>query len=251
MNLHDWTRVTPGTFHDFHTSWITTLKTSLNNGRLPPTHYALAEQYGGGRQGDVLTLEVPEPEPETGTVGFEGEGGGGVATAVDVRPPRVEAVSSEMEMVAVAQRHLAIRTAEGDRLVAVVEIVSEANRHERDSRSRFCGKVLDYVQRGIHVVVVEPHPPKRSLPSGLQAEVWRTVCEEPLVGAGPMRWVTYAVNYRITAYVQSADVGLSVPDLPLFLSGDTYVDLPLAETYAEAYRGVPNRFRRVLEGPAA
>ena len=223
------------------------MQAALNAGAPPPTHYALAEQYGGGRQGDVLTLEVPEPE--TGTVGFESEGGGGVATAVDVRPPRVEAVSSEMEMVAVAPRHLAIRTAEGDRLVAVVGIVSEANGHERDSRSRFCGKVLDYVQRGIHVVV-EPHPPKRSLPSGLQAEVWRTVCEEPLVGVGPMRWVTYAVNSRITAYVQSADVGLSVPDLPLFLSGDTYVDLPLAETYAEAYRGVPNRFRRVLEGPS-
>jgi hypothetical protein len=43
MRIHDWTRVAPGIFHDFHHEWITTINRSLNFGRLPPDHYALAE----------------------------------------------------------------------------------------------------------------------------------------------------------------------------------------------------------------
>ena len=34
MPVHDWTRVSPGTFHDFHGRWITHLSESLNAGLL-------------------------------------------------------------------------------------------------------------------------------------------------------------------------------------------------------------------------
>jgi hypothetical protein len=36
--------------------------------------------------------------------------------------------------------------------------------------------------------------------------------------------------------------------MPLFLEEDTYVDVPLEDTYREAYRGIPDRWRAVLEG---
>jgi hypothetical protein len=39
--------------------------------------------------------------------------------------------------------------------------------------------------------------------------------------------------------------------MPLFLEPETYVDVPLEETYQRAYRGVPRRWRDVLEGPSA
>ena len=44
MPVHDWTRVDAGTFHGFHTAWITHLSEALNEGLLPPGNYALAEQ---------------------------------------------------------------------------------------------------------------------------------------------------------------------------------------------------------------
>jgi len=40
MPMHDWTRVSAGTFHDFHCSWIAELKKTLNGGLLPPDYYA-------------------------------------------------------------------------------------------------------------------------------------------------------------------------------------------------------------------
>jgi hypothetical protein len=35
MPVHDWTRVRPGTFPDFHGSWMTHLKETLNDSLLP------------------------------------------------------------------------------------------------------------------------------------------------------------------------------------------------------------------------
>ena len=35
MPIHDWTRVSDGTFHAFHVSWVSELQESLNSGLLP------------------------------------------------------------------------------------------------------------------------------------------------------------------------------------------------------------------------
>jgi hypothetical protein len=35
MAIHDWTRVTAGTFHDFHQTWLVEIKRALNAGILP------------------------------------------------------------------------------------------------------------------------------------------------------------------------------------------------------------------------
>jgi hypothetical protein len=35
MPIHDWTRVSFGTFHNFHQGWTITLRDALNAGRLP------------------------------------------------------------------------------------------------------------------------------------------------------------------------------------------------------------------------
>lgn len=57
MPLHDWTRVSAGSYHGFHSAWITELARSLNNGVLPPRFYAEAEQVVGQTSPDVLALE--------------------------------------------------------------------------------------------------------------------------------------------------------------------------------------------------
>ncbi len=58
MAVHDWTRVSPGTFHDFHGRWITHLSESLNAGLLPAGYYALSEQPAEDAWPDVLALEA-------------------------------------------------------------------------------------------------------------------------------------------------------------------------------------------------
>ena len=36
MPVHDWARVIPGIFHDFHQRWIGAIRDHLNAGLLPP-----------------------------------------------------------------------------------------------------------------------------------------------------------------------------------------------------------------------
>jgi hypothetical protein len=44
-------------------------------------------------------------------------------------------------------------------------------------------------------------------------------------------------------------LGAVLPDMPLFLQDDWYVNVPLEATYQEAYATVPGRWREVIEGP--
>jgi hypothetical protein len=43
-------------------------------------------------------------------------------------------------------------------------------------------------------------------------------------------------------------VGDVLPETPLFLEPDAYLNVPLEATYQAAYHGVPQRWKRVLEG---
>src|SRR5262245_31817793 len=97
MPIHDWTKVSPGTFHDFHTAWIAELRKVLNQGLLPPGYYAMSEQVGGDIGPDVLALEtVQPPRPEDG----EPEG----AVAVTLAPPPVRTVQYAEDEVYVRKR---------------------------------------------------------------------------------------------------------------------------------------------------
>src|SRR5712692_4693550 len=73
MPVHDWTRVSAGTFHDFHCTWVPEIKNRLNNGVLPADYYAQVEQALGGATADVLTLRT---EQTNGSAGSEFSNGG-------------------------------------------------------------------------------------------------------------------------------------------------------------------------------
>jgi hypothetical protein len=60
----------------------------------------------------------------------------------------------------------------------------------------------------------------------------------------------YSAGRVKTAYVEPVAVGDVLPDMPLFLDPESYVSLPLEATYQAAWRGVPRRWRPVLEEPA-
>lgn len=131
MPVHDWTRVRPGTLHDFHGSWMMHLKEALNGGLLPAGYYALAEQPAGEAWPDVLALEAVEPVSDA-----QAEAAGGVigAVAVAQRPPQVQlTVTAESEQLSLRQRTLVIRHATGDRIVAMLEIVSPGNKDRRQA----------------------------------------------------------------------------------------------------------------------
>jgi hypothetical protein len=242
MAVHDWTHVDAGTFHAFHTAWITHLSETLNDGVLPAGYYALPEQHGGRFIADVLTLQVPARD-----VSFPSSEGG---LAVAEAPPRVRRKLSPSPAARGSRRTLAIRHVSGHQVIALIEIVSSANKDRATHVAEFVEKAANALWHGIHVLLVDLFPPGRHDAQGIHAAIWERFEDEPyLLPPGErLTLASYVAGPSPTAYVEHLNVGSSLPDMPLFLTPDRYVNVPLEATYQTAYQGLPAFWRDVLEG---
>ncbi len=249
MPIHDWTRVSAGTWHDFHLAWIAEIRNALNGGLLPPEYYAQAEQIAGPLGPDVLTLQEPEPSPNGTHAGYS-SGGGGVAVATAAPRTRMTA-EAEMNDYVLKRRTIVIRHSSGDHIVALLEIVSPGNKGARHALQSFVEKAVEALYRGYHLLIVDLFPPGPRDPNGIHAAIWSEISDEPftLPPDEPLTLVSYSAGPRKKAYIEPTAVGHTLIDMPLFLTPEMYVNVPLEATYQAAYRGMPRRWREVLEAP--
>jgi hypothetical protein len=246
MPVHDWTRVNAGIFHHFHQRWIGAISDSLNAGLLPPPYYALAEQVAGSGNPDVLALEAPEEPPD-------GLGAAGTGLAVSAIPPPVRFVArTEMDQYALKQDHVIIRHSSGDRIVALVEVVSPGNKASRHALRTFVEKAAGALYRGYHLLIIDLLPPGRRDPNGIHGAIWDEISPDSFAAPPdkPLTLAAYSAGAVKTAYVEPVAVGDRLPDMPLFLDPETYVPVPLEATYQAAWASVPRRWQRVLEASA-
>ena len=216
MPMHDWTRVEAGIFHDFHLCWVAELMGALNKVVLPKTHYAQAEQFveGGSAKSHPKFDQRRVPTPIKGK-----------------------------------SRTVSVRAIEGHHLVAIIEVVSSANKNRVGRAAAFVQKIVGALRSGVHVLLIDPFPPGPSDPSGLHGAVWHAVSSEhdELPPDRPLTLSAYAAGAEIGGFVTRLAVGSPIPDMPLFLTPKKYVPVPLAATYDEAYAGMPEFWRDVIE----
>jgi hypothetical protein len=244
MPIHDWSRVTPGIFHDFHHSWIEAIKRALNEGILPADYYALAEQVAGDFGPDVLALQqdAPPVDPEPGAAVS--------VLAVAQTPPQVRFTArTEMDQYALKQNTLVIRHSGGDRVVALVEIVSPGNKASRHGIRTFVEKAAGALFRGYHLLILDVHPPGPRDPQGIHGAIWEEIADASYRAPvdKPLTLAAYDAGPPQVAYVEPVAVGDPLPAMALFLRPGVYVSVPLEATYQAAFRSVPQRWRRVLE----
>jgi hypothetical protein len=246
MPIHDWTRVGAGTYHAFHTRWITHLGDALTKGLLPPDYYSDPEQHLVRRIADVLTLHASDPVSPTRAP----EPPAGTALAVLEAPPRVSRTVALTPLPTRARRTLTIRHTSGHRIIALIEVLSAGNKASTDDIAEFLRKAKDALAVGIHLTVIDLLPPGPFDPDGIHGTIMRAVCGEAyaLPPERPLTFVSYAAGPTPVAYLQHPAVGDELPELPLFLTAERYVVLPLAASYATAWDGVPAFWREVIEG---
>lgn len=245
MPLHDWTRVSAGTFHDFHVSWIGEIKKGLNGGLLPSGYYAQAEQVAGETIPDVVALHVGQL-PAAGNGTLPG------ATAVLAAPPQVEVVHelTEEEAYAIEQNSLVIRHTSGDRIVALIEVLSPGNKSSLGQLELLLRKLSSAIHLGYHLLVIDLLPPGSFDPQGIHAAFWHfgQAASFKLPVGKQQTLVAYEAGHRPKAYVQPVGLAQPLPPMPLFLEPGWYVNVPLEPSYSEAYSSVPERWRSVIEG---
>lgn len=246
MPVNDWTRVEAGIFHDFHTAWIPEIRTALNGGVLPDGYYALAEQHAGNVIADVLTLHTSESPQEWPLSPLPDVGGLAVAEA----PPQTR--RKHVVEHAALRRSLAIRHVSGHRLVALVEIVSPGNKDRARSVSDFTDKVESALLSGVHVLLADLFPPGLHDPAGMHGAILQRLedssDEYDLPAEEPLTLASYSAGRPVEIYLEHLAVGEDLVDMPLFLTPDRYINLPMQATYNRAFRGMPTFWRDVLEG---
>lgn len=240
MPIHDWTRVPAGLFHHFHQDWSIELARTLNRGRLPKGLSALVEQRAGPRESDVLAIEKKDrPSLSPGRTA-------GVAT---LDPPVTRIVRrTTKEIYSTRANRIVVKHHLG-RIVAVIEILSPGNKDSRAALRDFVEKTIDFLRKGIHVLIVDLFPPTPRDPFGIHKVIWDEIEEEDFAfPEGKDRiLVSYETGGERAAYVEPVAVGDKMPDMALFLTNYLHVMVPLEPTYNATWDASPEEMRLAVE----
>lgn len=249
MPVHDWTRVEAGIFHDFHHEWISTIKHALNRGLLPPSYYALAEQIAGGYGPDVLRLEGPTES--AGDMACDSNTNTGVALAT-AQPKVTYRAKTEADIYAAKANRVVVRHVSDHRVIAVVEIVSPGNKRTRPALRTFVEKAAELLRGGVHLLVIDLFPPSPRDPQGIHRAIWTELdeCDFVLPNDRPLTLASYIGGPSQEAFIEPIARGGALAEMPLFLSAQTYVLVPLEATYQPAWQAVPEVWKKALEDTA-
>ncbi len=245
MPVHDWTRVSDGTFHDFHYSWVLEIKRALARGLLPKGYYVMAEQFGADLGApDVLTLQMAGTTPE-----LEGPLAG-TATLTETPPVVHTRTTIARDSHARIQRTLVIRHTSNDRIVAMIEVLSPGNKSSWHAIRSFLDKTVAALDGGVHLLLIDIHPPGHRDPQGIHGAVLNEIgtAEYMLGSERPLTAVAYIGGVVVEAFVAHFAAGEPIPPMPLFLTRENYVSVPLEAAYLAAWDDVPPQYQAVLLG---
>jgi hypothetical protein len=173
MRVHDRTKTYAGTFHAFHLAWIGRLQGAPNARLLPAGHHALGEQIVGGAVPDVLTLDrrAPESAGAPPSSGLESE--------VAAVPAATITAVVEAPRYPPRPRVVAVHHKSGDRLVALIEIVSPGNKDDAAEVGALVEKTVVALSKRIHLVLIDLHPPGTFGPLGRHNLAWSELDHAP------------------------------------------------------------------------
>lgn len=167
------------------------------------------------------------------------------------RPPQVKFhLTAELEQYASQSRRVAIRHTSGHRLIAVVEIVSPGNKGLRHAMASFVNKLLEFLRSGVHLLVIDLFAPSARDPQGIHKRIWDEVVDSDFVLPleTPLTMAAYRAESFPEAFVEPIAVGQPLPEMPVFITADTYIPLPLEGCYMAAWEAVPVYWQRIVAG---
>ena len=174
--------------------------------------------------------------------------------SVLLAPPKVDLVGeTDMEFYRRKQTTIAVRHVSGDRIVAMIEVVSPGNKAAISALRSFVEKAAELLDRRIHLLILDLLPPGRRDPQGIHGAIWDYIAgrDYAIPTTKPLTLASYESALTVRAYVKHVAVGDELVDIPLYLEPGDHVPVPLAATYQGAWQAVPRRWRAVLERPAS
>ena len=242
MPMHDWTRVNAGLYHHFHQDWTTQIVRALNAGLLPPGFHAYIDLRIESVEPDVVALRQTNGTPPLG---------GGTATATRLRVKTIKSQSTDPRFSSRKANRIVVRHRLGA-VIAAIEIVSPGNKSGVVAYESFREKVAELLTRGVHLLVVDPFPPTRRDPDGLYGALREEFGgdEVTLPEGKTLTFTSYSAGEPLLAHLEFLAVGDPLPEMPLFLTPEVHVPVPLEETYLSTWIATPEPLRELLTSPA-
>jgi hypothetical protein len=202
-----------------------------------------SEQVAAGFGPDVLSLQDDSASEREGS-----EDGPGTATALQSRPQTRFTARTDAEFYRRKKSSIVVRHSSGDRIVAMIEIVSPGNKSNRHAFQALVDKACELLEHRINLLIVDPLPPGPRDPNGVHAAIWEQIEDAPFQPPAeePLTLVAYESDLTTRAYIEASAVGRPLPDMPLFLKPNGCVMVPLEATYESAFAVLPRRWRAVL-----
>lgn len=134
-----------------------------------------------------------------------------------------------------------------------MEILSPGNKNSQHGLNAFVTKAQEVLAAGIHLLLVDLFPPSVRDPQGIHRAVWGEDCGSEYAPSPekPLTCVSYVGGAAAEAFIEPVAVGDCLPEMPLFLNHDFYVNVPLEMTYQQAWEGMPAYWREILATPPA
>jgi hypothetical protein len=216
-------------------TWTVCLADAISP-QLPEPYFVEVQTHAGA------AMEIDVPTFEDTTVPRDAAADG-TATAT-ARAPIWTVPAPTLTMPAVFPSGFEVRVFSaqgGPRLVAVIELVSPANKDRAESRRAFAVKCANYLYQGISAIVVDVVTERRA---NLHNETMRLMeaAERYFL---PAEAALYAVAYQpvrrhekeeIDLWPVRFQVGDRLPELPLVVSREVTVPVDFEATYVDACR---------------
>ena len=131
----------------------------------------------------------------------------------------------------------------------MIEVISAGNKSSRHAIRSFLGKAVAALDAGVHLLLIDAYPPGPRDPNGIHGVVLQEIgtAGYALGRERPLTAAAYMGGTPIEAFVVHFALGDPVPSMPLFLTRDNYVQVPLEATYMAAWDDVPPQYQKLLK----
>jgi len=158
------------------------------------------------------------------------------------------AAVTELEKPIYQQWAVAIRHESNHRMIARIEILTPDNRANRHALRSFLDRAESALAQGIHLLLIDLYPSTSRDPRSIHGALWDRLFGGTVPALEkPLTLAAYTGGQTPTAYVEPVAVGDPLPDMPLFLTEEQYITVPMETTYCTAYAGMPRYYRTILE----
>ena len=220
-------------WEEIHGGWPMVIVQQLKK-QLPPGFVSGPKVHSGSQ----IEIDIATYEWDGAPRGFSDRGDGGVATAAwTLAEP---SVAVETDIVDDDEYEVRIYDAERERtLVAVIELVSPANKDRPQKRNAFVGKCAALLRAGVAVSIVDVVTTRQfNLYTELMAFLGQA---DPTMGAEPpgiyaasCRWLLRGERATLQTWSHILAVGQPLPTLPLWLTPVRVIPLDLEQSYEKA-----------------